>query len=66
MIDRNPKYFEPLLCYLRDGIICVDKGISYRGVLAEAHFFGLWGAIEILEPLANEEMLQESVSWLYD
>ena len=28
------------------------------GVLAEAHFFGLWGAVEELEPLARAEALK--------
>jgi hypothetical protein len=28
------------------------------GVLAEAHFFGLWELVDVLEPLALEESLQ--------
>ena len=110
LIDRNPRYFEPLLGFLRDGTIILDSGVSARGasvgfgcfcgvppfflvcvchggvwasvlllpvtvtdacchvqqlgacayvcpgVLAEAHFFGLWSAIEILEPMAHREV----------
>eukprot|EP00055_Hartaetosiga_balthica_P015333 m.89813 g.89813 ORF g.89813 m.89813 type:complete len:826 (+) comp8839_c5_seq1:219-2696(+) len=58
LFDRSPKYFEPLLSYLRDGTIILDNNISPRGVLAEAHFFGLWGAIDILQPLAEKEKLR--------
>lgn len=31
-LDRNPKYFEPLLGFLRDGSLTLDQGISARGV----------------------------------
>jgi hypothetical protein len=30
------------------------------GVLAEAHFFGIWEAIDLLEAKAKEEALQEN------
>lgn len=30
--------------------------------MAEAHFFGLWGAVEELEPIAREQALQDTVT----
>lgn len=99
-IDRSPKHFEPILCYLRHGTIHLDHSVSARGigdpergsgsalvecraafftncffcapllfmahpcftgVLAEAHFFGLWNAVEELEPLARAETLKAAV-----
>eukprot|EP00730_Choanoeca_flexa_P004172 TRINITY_DN11619_c0_g2_i7.p1 TRINITY_DN11619_c0_g2~~TRINITY_DN11619_c0_g2_i7.p1 ORF type:complete len:730 (+),score=135.69 TRINITY_DN11619_c0_g2_i7:127-2316(+) len=57
-IDRNPRYFEPLLTYMRDGTFILDPGLSARGVLAEAHYFGLWDLVDVLEPMAAEEAVQ--------
>lgn len=33
LIDRSPKYFLPLLDYLRNGEIVMDHNINYRGML---------------------------------
>jgi len=41
LIDRSPKYFEPILDYLRTGMLLLDKGINPEGVLEEAKFFGI-------------------------
>eukprot|EP00045_Choanoeca_perplexa_P015772 m.203627 g.203627 ORF g.203627 m.203627 type:complete len:738 (+) comp17075_c0_seq9:326-2539(+) len=57
-LDRNPQYFEPLLGYMRDGTFILNPGLSARGVLAEAHYFGLWELVDVLEPLALEEAVQ--------
>ncbi|XP_046591975.1 BTB/POZ domain-containing protein KCTD9 isoform X1 [Neodiprion lecontei] len=51
MIDRSPTYFEPLLNYLRHGELILEKNINPAGVLAEARFYGIEGAFEILEPM---------------
>uniref|UniRef100_A0A914VP50 BTB domain-containing protein n=1 Tax=Plectus sambesii TaxID=2011161 RepID=A0A914VP50_9BILA len=51
MIDRSPKYFEPLLNYLRHGRLVMDEGISIQGVLEEAKFFHLPRLIDIINDL---------------
>ena len=32
LIDRSPKYFEPILDYLRTGMLLLDKGINPEGI----------------------------------
>ena len=39
----------------------MDGWALATGVLAEAHFFGLWDLFDTLEPLAQEESLQADV-----
>ncbi|XP_043514576.1 BTB/POZ domain-containing protein KCTD9 isoform X1 [Frieseomelitta varia] len=60
LIDRSPTYFEPLLNYLRHGQIILDSNVNAAGVLAEARFYGIEGAIDILTAMADEEELQRS------
>ncbi|CAL7938689.1 unnamed protein product [Xylocopa violacea] len=60
LIDRSPTYFEPLLNYLRHGQIILDANVNAAGVLAEARFYGIEGAIDILTAMADEEELQRS------
>lgn len=48
LIDRSPKYFEPILNYLRHGQLVIDKNINPQGVLEEAKFFGIDALIDIL------------------
>ncbi|XP_071871323.1 BTB/POZ domain-containing protein KCTD9 isoform X1 [Bombus fervidus] len=60
LIDRSPTYFEPLLNYLRHGQIILDANVNAAGVLAEARFYGIEGAIDILTAMADEKELQRS------
>nr|XP_033332855.1 BTB/POZ domain-containing protein KCTD9 isoform X2 [Megalopta genalis] len=60
LIDRSPTYFEPLLNYLRHGQIILDANVNAAGVLAEARFYGIEGAIEILTTMVDEEDQQKS------
>ncbi|XP_070153411.1 BTB/POZ domain-containing protein KCTD9 [Polyergus mexicanus] len=59
LIDRSPTYFEPLLNYLRHGQVILDANINIAGVLAEASFYGIDGAIQILTTIAEKEELQK-------
>jgi hypothetical protein len=51
LIDRSPKYFEPLLNYLRTGNLIIDPNVNPEGVLEEARYFGLETLIPRLEQL---------------
>ncbi|CAG0924928.1 unnamed protein product, partial [Notodromas monacha] len=51
LLDRSPKYFEPLLNYLRTGNLVLDQSINPRGVLEEAKYFGIESLIPLLEAM---------------
>ncbi|XP_071828606.1 BTB/POZ domain-containing protein KCTD9-like [Apostichopus japonicus] len=54
LIDRSPKYFEPIMNYLRHGQLIVDTNIGAAGVLEEAKFFGMTSLIEPLKQMVKE------------
>ena len=54
LIDRSPKYFEPILNYLRHGELVLDKDANPQGVLEEARFFGIVSLVEKLEEIVAE------------
>ena len=54
LIDRNPKYFEPILNFLRSRELFIDPGISLKGVLSEAKYFGIQSLVTMLEDNNNE------------
>ena len=41
LIDRNPKYFEPILNYLRTGRLIVDHNVNVEGQIT--FVFIQWG-----------------------
>ncbi|XP_052772621.1 BTB/POZ domain-containing protein KCTD9-like [Mya arenaria] len=55
LIDRSPRYFEPILNYLRHGRLIIDRNINPEGVLEEAKFFGLTSLMEQLEEMIERE-----------
>lgn len=55
LIDRSPKYFEPLLNYLRIGQLIYDNNVNPEGILEEARFFGIDSLIPVLEQIIKEK-----------
>jgi len=57
LLDRSPRYFEPLLNYLRTGSLIIDPNVSPEGVLEEARYFGFESLLPRLEQLVAHESL---------
>ena len=53
LIDRSPRYFEPILNYLRTGSLIIDPSVSPEGVLEEARYFGIDSIIPRLETMTK-------------
>jgi len=60
-IDRSPKYFQPILDYLRHGKIFMEKGINLKGVHEEASFFGLTSLQIEIERMLEQQNQQMNI-----
>ena len=56
-IYRSPKYFEPILNYLRTGNLIIDPNVSPEGVLEEARYYGIDSIIPKLEAMTKTTSL---------
>ena len=54
MIDRSPKYFEPILNYLRTGELNIDPNVNKENVIAEAKYFGIQSLVDKFEENEKE------------
>lgn len=55
LIDRSPRYFEPIINYLRHGQFVCDSNVSVLGVLEEARFFGIYSLVTHLEERLGQQ-----------
>ena len=55
MLDRNPKFFEPILDYLRNRKLIIGPNVSIEGVLVEAQYFGIQNLIDQIEKTKEKD-----------
>lgn len=62
-LDRDPKYFRPILNFLRTNQVHIDGNVSASAVLEEAKYFNVIPMqIEILRLLQNDMLLNVDLS----
>ncbi|KNC50474.1 BTB/POZ domain-containing protein [Thecamonas trahens ATCC 50062] len=61
LIDRDPRYFLPLLNYLRTSTVIIDPGTAREGVYEEAVFFGVTSLATALHPSARADLTRKDI-----
>ncbi len=49
MLDLDPRYFVPILNFLRFGTLALDAGVSVEGVRVTAAFLQVKGVLALLK-----------------
>ena len=49
LIDGDPKYFDPILQFLRRGKVIIDPEVNHEGILEEARYFGIQSMVDKIE-----------------
>ena len=49
MLDLDPRYFAPILNFLRFGSLALDSSVSAEGVRATAAFLQVKGVLSLLK-----------------
>jgi hypothetical protein len=59
-VDRSPKYFGPLLHFLRSGILEIPPEVSHTALHREAEFYGLKSVVAHFKQLEEEKRKREA------
>lgn len=54
-IDRSPRYFGPILHFLRSGVLDIPPGVSHTSLQREAEFYGLTSVVQYFKDQEEEK-----------
>ena len=60
LLTGSPKYFSPLLHYLRSGVLEIPPGVSQAALMREAEFYGLQSVMKYFQQLEEEKKKKEA------